>query len=394
MPRGVWLVIVCGGAVLGLAAGLRQAFGLYLAPISLDLGVGRGSFAFAMGLMNLIWGLGAPIAGAIADRWGAGRVAAAGGALYAGGLAWMAASDGAGDLIGAGVLIGLGLSAAGFSVTLGAVARAAPAERRAYALAIASVGGSLGQFLAVPYTHVLIETWGWAVSLLALAATAALMVPLAGGLALARPQADAGRQTLRQALGEALGHRGFLLLTAGFFVCGFQLAFVSVHLPAYLADRGFAPSLGANALALIGLCNILGAWLCGVAGARFLKKNALAVIYLLRGLIFLGFIVAPLSEASVLIFAGALGFLWLGTVPLTSGLVAVLFGPVYMSTLYGVVFLSHQLGGFLGAAAAGWAYDAAGSYDAMWQVSAALGFLAAALHWPIRERPVARLAAA
>jgi MFS family permease len=380
--------------MLAVVVGLRQSLGLFLTPISVELGLGRETFALGIGLMNLVWGLGAPFAGAVADRHGAGRVAALGGLLYAGGLLAMTLGGQGEQLLAGGVLLGLGLSGAGFSVVLGAVGRAAPPERLSAALGLASVGGSIGQFLALPYTYLLIGSFGWAASLLILAATAALVVPLARGIAgaAAAPALDApGAQSLGEAVREAVRHRGFWLLSAGFFVCGFHLAFVAVHLPAYLSDKDLPVWLAATALTLIGLCNVFGTLGCGLLGQRYPKKSVLSLLYLLRALVFLAFLVVPVSEASVLAFGAAMGFLWLGTVPLTSGLVAHIFGPTYMSMLFGIVFLSHQVGGFGGAWLAGYLYDLTGSYDLMWWLSAALGLASAALHWPIDERPVARL---
>lgn len=395
MKRPLWIIILCGGTIMGLAVGFRQGLGLFLTPISADLGIGRESFALGMGLMNLVWGLGAPFAGALADRFGAGRIAAAGGLCYASGLAAMLLSGDGGQLLLGGTLIGLGLSGAGFTVILGTVGRAAPPEKRSQALGLASVGGSVGQFLALPYSHFLIAGQGWTASLVVLALTALLIVPLSAGIA-GKPAVQEGLsgQTMRQAFGEAWGNRNFWLLNAGFFVCGFHLAFVAVHLPAFLADQGFAPWLATTALTLVGICNIIGSYGCGLLGARFPKKDVLSLLYLARAAIFALFLVVPISEASVLIFGAAIGFLWLGTVPLTSGLVAQIFGTPYLSMLFGMVFLGHQFGGFLGAWLAGFLYDMLASYDAMWWLNVALGLASAALHWPIVERPLPRLAKA
>ncbi len=395
MPRRLWIIVLCGGAVMGLSFGFRQSLGLFLTPISLDLGIGRESFALSMGLMNLVWGLASPFAGAFADRHGCGRAVAAGGLCYAAGLLAMTLSGDGDQLLLGGVLIGLGLSGAGFSTILGAVGRAAPEERRSLALGVASMGGSIGQFVALPYAHVLIEGFGWAGSLAILAATALLIVPLARGLS-GRPPVpmEADSRTMRQAFDEALADRSFWLLNTGFLVCGFHLAFVMVHLPAYLADEGFEPWLAMAALSVVGVCNIVGNYACGALGGRYPKKTLLSLLYLARAAIFLGFLAVPLSQTSVLVFSAAIGFLWLGTVPLTSGLVAHIFGTRYMSMLFGIVFLGHQFGGFLGAWLAGILYYSLGSYDAMWWLSVALGLASAALHWPIVEQPLPRPAAA
>ncbi len=395
LSRVLLFAVLSGGVIMGITAGIRQTFGLFLAPVSVDLDLGRETFAFGMGMMNLIWGLAAPFAGAAADRYGAGRVAVVGGLCYAVGLAIMTVAGEGGQLLVGGLLIGLGLSGAGYTVVLGAVGRAAPPEKRTLALGMASMGGSIGQFLALPYTHLLIDWLGWSASLLILAVTALLIVPLAYGIAGKHAEPDRhDSQTLTEAFHEARRHKGFWLLTAGFFVCGFHLAFVAVHLPAYLGDKGMPPWLAAATLTLVGVCNIVGTYFCGYFGQRYPKKSVLSLLYLARAAIFLVFIVAPVTETSVLLFGAAMGFLWLGTVPLTSGLVAYIFGPAYMSMLFGIVFFGHQLGGFLGAWLAGTAYDYLGSYDAMWWFSVALGIGSAALHWPIDERPVSRLVAA
>jgi predicted MFS family arabinose efflux permease len=389
MRRSIWILIICAGSIMALSVGFRQAMGLFLTPITLDLGLGRESFALGMGLMNLFWGLGAPMAGAIADRHGAGRVAVTGGLLYATGLLTMIQSGEGAQLLIGGTLIGLGLSGSGFTVILGTVGRLAPPENRAQALALASVGGSIGQFLALPYTHVLIDGFGWMLALVILAASALLIIPLATGL---RGQSDDAEEMQSRSAGAALKEAcqvpGFWLLNAGFFVCGFHLAFVAVHIPAYLADKSFAPWLATAALTTIGLSNIIGSYSCGALGGYFPKKYVLSGIYLGRALIFYLFLVTPISETTVLIFSAAIGLLWLGTVPLTSGLVGHIFGTQHMSMLFGFVFLGHQFGGFLGAWLAGSIFDTFGSYDAMWWLSIALGILSAALHWPIAEKPV------
>ncbi|MCG8360872.1 MAG: MFS transporter [Kiloniellales bacterium] len=383
-------LVLSGATIMALTFGLRQSFGLYLPPISLELDAGRETFALGMGLMNLFWGLGSPIAGAVADRYGAGRVTVLGGLCYAGGIAMMSLEGSGEQLIAAGVLIGAGLSGAGLTVVLGAVGRGVAPERRSTALAIASVGGSIGQFISLPYVHLLITGFGWSDSLIVLAATALLILPLAYGLRGGGGATSKPDLALGAALREARAHSGFWFLTIGFFVCGFHLAFIGVHLPAYLADWGLGASLGATALAVIGFCNILGTLGCGYLGDRYPKKTVLAVLYLLRSLVIAAFLAVPISEQSVILFAGAMGFLWLGTVPLTSGIVSVVFGPTYMSTLFGIVFLSHQVGGFLGAWLAGYLFDATQSYDVMWILSIALGLATAVLHLPIQEKPIER----
>lgn len=389
----LWLVIAAAGAIISVNMGIRQTFGLFLGPVSLDLGLGRESFALSMGLLNLVWGISAPFSGAIADKYGAGRVVAVGAAIYISGIYMMSAASDQGELITAGVIIGLGVSGTGFTAVLGAVGRAAPEEKRSMALGLASMGGSIGQFLALPYTHVLIDNYGWVSSLVILAATAALVAPL-GWIISGKPQSEAGQssQTLGQAFGEAMRHPGFLLLTAGFFVCGFHIVFIAVHLPSFLSDKGFGPEMGTAALTTIGFTNILGTYICGRLGQRMEKRTVLSMIYFARAIVFLALMLVPLNTATVLMFAAAIGFLWLGTVPLTSGLVATLFGPRWMSMLFGIVFLSHQVGSFLGAWLGGYLYDIFQSYDVMWWISIGLGLMAMLLHMPIQERPVPRLA--
>ena len=391
--RPFWLVIVAAGAIISVNMGIRQTFGLFLGPISLDLGLGRESFALSMGLLNLVWGISAPFSGAIADKYGAGRVVAVGAAIYISGIYMMSAASDQGELITAGVIIGLGVSGTGFTAVLGAVGRAAPEEKRSMALGLASMGGSIGQFLALPYTHVLIDNFGWVSSLVVLAATATLMAPL-GWLISGKPQSETGQssQTLRQAIGEAMRHPGFLLLTAGFFVCGFHIVFIAVHLPSFLSDKGFGPEMGTAALTMIGFTNILGTYICGRLGQRMEKRTVLSMLYFARAIVFLALMLVPLNTTTVLMFSAAIGFLWLGTVPLTSGLVATLFGPRWMSMLFGIVFLSHQVGSFLGAWLGGYLYDIFQSYDVMWWISIGLGLMAMLLHMPIQERPVPRLA--
>lgn len=294
LPRWTLVAIIAGGAIMGITVGIRQVFGLFLAPVSVDLGLGREIFAFGMGLMNLVWGLAAPFAGAAADRFGAGRIAVMGGFFYAAGLAAMTVSGDGGQLLVGGLLIGIGLSGAGFTVVLGAVGRAAPDDSRTKALGLVSVGGSVGQFVALPFAHYLIDGTGWSASLLILAVTTMLVVPLAYGLK-GRVVATAvpTRQTVTEAFREACGHAGFWLLTVGFFVCGFHLAFVAVHLPAYLIDKGLPSWLAAATLTLVGACNIVGTLACGYLGQRFEKKRVLSGLYLARATIFLLFLVFP-----------------------------------------------------------------------------------------------------
>ncbi len=392
MQRHWKWVVFCGGGMLALVMGLRQTFGFFLEPVTEGLKIGREPFSFAIALMNLFWGLASPFAGALSDRFGAARVTVLGGLFYAAGLWLMSNSGEATQLTVAGVLIGFGLSGAGFTVVLGAVGRAAPPERRAQALALTTAGGSFGQFIAIPYVQTLLSNFDWVMSLHIMVGTALLIIPLSWGKVGNRAQMTSkSSQTLGDAYREASRHRGFWLLTVGFFVCGFHLAFIGVHLPAYIGDTGFQPWLASTGLMLIGFFNIAGTYVFGSMGGRYLKKNVLAILYLGRSVIFLLFILIPISETSVLIFSASIGLLWLGTVPLTSGLVAHFFGPAYMSMLYGFVFFSHQVGSFSGAWLAGYLYDLFGSYELMWWLNVLLGLVAVLLHWPIDERPVARL---
>ena len=388
------LALIVGALVIALALGTRQSLGLFLEPVSSQIGAGRGAFALAVALQNLVWGIAQPFAGMLADRYGSGRVIALGSALYAGGLALAAvSSDPAGLYLSLGLLVGLGLSGTTFAIVLGAIGRLYPPETRSVALGIGTGLGSIGLFVVVPAAQGLLGAYGWVTTFLALAAMSAIGILLAPGLA-GRPgaQAEAGDQSLREALREARRHGGFWLLTIGFFACGFQLAFIAIHLPAYLGDRALAPWVAGAALSLIGLFNIAGSYICGVIGGRASKSRSLAVLYILRSAVIAGFLVAPITPASALIFAGLMGLLWVGTVPLTSGLVAQLFGTRYMATLFGIVFFAHQLGGFLGAWLGGLVFEYWGSYLPIWIASIVLGLIAAALHWPISERPVARLA--
>jgi MFS family permease len=393
------VVLLAGTAVLILSFGIRTSFGLFMGPISGDLGWGRESFAFALALQNLMWGASQPFAGAIADRWGAGRVVAGGGVLYVLGVLVMAgATTPLGMTLGAGILVGIALSGTAFPVILAVIGRSVPEEKRSLYLGLGAAGGSSGQLIMVPAAQGLLSSMDWAVALIWLAAMAAAMVPLAAALAgraggKAEPAAVRD-QSLTGAVREASGHRGFLLLNAGFFVCGFHVLFVATHLPAFITDSGLAPALGAVALAVIGLANMIGSFLSGVLGGRYSKRYLLSALYFARAGVFLVFVLSPVTETSVIVFSFAIGLLWLSTIPLTSGMVARIFGPRYMATLFGIVFFSHQIGSFLGAWLGGYLYDLTGTYDVVWWISVGLGIFAAIVHLPIDERPVARLAAA
>lgn len=389
------IVLICAGLVVTLSMGLRHGFGLFLQPMTTDLGLTRQNFAFALGIQNLMWGLAQPFVGMIADRLGAGRVLAVGAVLYVAGLAFMSVAHSVlGLTLSAGVLIGLGLSGTTFSIVFGAVGRAVAPAFRSKALAIVGAAGSFGQFVMVPGTHNLIAGLGWAGALMVLAAMAALMVPLANGLAeYRRPAIDpnAVPQSIAQALREAISHNGFKLLMLGYFVCGFQVVFIGVHLPSYIIDKGLTAKNGMIALALIGLFNVIGSYSWGSMGAHYTKKNLLALLYLLRAIVIAIFLLMPISPTSVYVFAASIGLLWLGTVPLTIAVVAQIFGVKYLSMLSGFVFMSHQMGSFAGAWLGGFVFDKTGSYQLVWLIAIGLSLLAALANWPIDERPVERL---
>ena len=387
--RQRWLVIMLAGATLVSATlGIRQVFGLFLQPISMELGAGFQLFSLAIAIQNLVWGLSSPVFGAAADRYGPWRVAAMGALLYGGGLFLMASfvTD-AGIFIGQ-ILIGLGLGSAGISIAIGAVARAAPPEKRSLAMGLITSFGSFGQFALVPVTQILMVQGGWQFALLMLSVIMASMVAVAMGL---RAPAGSARPiegpilTIGATLQQAVSSRDYILLTVGFFVCGLQLVFITTHLPTYLHDAGLSPDISSWALALIGLFNIIGAFVCGWLGGVVSKKKSLATVYLLRGITIATFILIPPTPVTALLFGACMGLLWLGTIPLTSGLIVVFFGPRYLSMLYGLVFLSHQIGSFVGAWLGGIWYDWFGNYEAMWWLNAAAGLFAFAVNWAIRE---------
>ncbi|WP_090731176.1 MFS transporter [Azotobacter beijerinckii] len=388
-------VLLGASLILAISLGVRHGFGLFLAPMSGEFGWGREVFAFAIALQNLIWGLAQPFTGALADRYGAARAVVVGGVLYAVGLALMALADSLWTLsLSAGLLIGLGLSGTSFSVVLGVVGRAVSAEQRSMAMGIAAAAGSFGQFAMLPGTLGLIGWLGWSSALLALGLLVALIVPLVGLLRDNPQPPRADEQSLGEALREAAAHSGFWLLALGFFVCGFQVVFIGVHLPAYLVDQHLPARVGTTVLALVGLFNVFGTYIAGWLGGRHAKPRLLTALYLLRGVVIVAFVYLPLSEWSAYAFGMTMGLLWLSTVPLTNGTVATLFGVRNLSMLGGIVFLFHQLGAFLGGWLGGWLYDRTGSYELVWQLSIALSLIAALLNWPVREQPVARLQAA
>ena len=386
------MVLVCSGLVLTLAMGIRHGFGLFLQPMSGDLGWGRETFALAMAVQNLMWGVTQPFAGMLADRFGTARIVLIGAVLYVLGLFSMAhATTPLMLVLTTGVLIGTGLSGLTFSIVAGVLGRRFPPEKRSMALGISAAAGSFGQFAMLPATQWLLSTLGWYGALIALGCIGLAIVPLAAAL-VERSHAHDGehRQSVREAVHEAFSHRGYLLLTIGFFVCGFQVVFVGVHLPSYLADRGMAPHVAVTSLALIGLFNIVGTYTTGWLGSRMPKRYILSAIYFGRAIVIAAFIFMPLTVFSVYLFAICLGLLWLSTVPPTNGIVAQIFGVRHLSMLAGFTFLSHQIGSFLGAWLGGRLYDSLGSYDMVWYLSIALGVLAGLINLPIDEKEIAR----
>jgi len=388
MPLGL-AVVVAGALMLGLNMGVRQTYGLFLEPMTDALGVSHATFGLAIAVQNLLWGALTPFCGALADRFGAGRVLISGGAVYVAGLLVMAlVPTPLGLHMGAGILTGIAVSATGFPLVLSAVARAAPAEKRSTWLGIATAGGSMGQFVLLPATQALIGGFGWSMALVGLAIATAFMVPLAAPLR-GRPEAlREGELTLGGALREARAHHGYLLLNAGFFVCGFHVAFVATHFPAYVQSQQLPAWIGATALGVIGFFNILGTFLFGWLGGRYRKKWVLTIVYLARGGAIAGLLVLPITPLTIWLFAVAFGTLWLGTVPLTSGLVGQIFGPRYLATLFGVVMFSHQIGAFFGAWLGGISFDLTGSYTVVWLAALLLSLMSAALHAPIEDAPL------
>lgn len=390
--RPAWMVIVAAAAIAAIGMGLRQSLGLYLKPMTEALGVGREAFALSIAVANIVWGVMAPINGAISDSFGAGRVAASGAIAMSLGFLLMYGAKSEFDLLLAGVLLGIGIAGCGVNAMVGAVARAVAPENRTAAIASIGMGSGVGILIALPYTHLAMGLLGWQSSLLLLAATSGLLLLLAIPVS-GKPQAasaDAPPQSLGAALREASRVPSFWLLNAGFFVCGFHVVFYGTHLPAYVADQGLGADVAVLALTVVGLGNLIGTYIAGQWGRRLPKRYGLVLIYLGRSLVFLGFLFVPVSATSVIVLSGMLGLLWLSTVPLTSGLVATFFGPRWMTMLYGIVFFSHQLGSFLGAWLGGYLFDLMKSYDAMWVISVGLGVFAALVNWPIRERAVQR----
>ena len=390
------LVVIAAGCVIAMIGfGVRSVFGLFQEPVTLYHGWNREVFALALAVQNLLWGLGVPVAGMIADRFGPSRVIIFGAIVYAFGIwAMSVVESGTMFVLAAGVLVGLGVAFTAFSLALASMARVVATERRSFVLGLGTAAGSFGQFVFSPNAQFAISLFEWQGALIVLAAASLVMIPLA--IMLPAPSAavdePAHEQGMREAIVEAGRHSGYVLLTLGFFVCGFQIAFITVHFPAFVTGSGFDATVAAWSLGLVGIFNIAGCLLAGVVGQRWSKRYSLSVIYFLRAVLIVALMLVPRTETTIYLFAGCMGLVWLATVPLTSGIVAQVFGTRYMATLFGIVFFSHQAGSFIGVWLGGRLFDATGSYDVIWWISAVLGLLACLVHLPINERPLARLA--
>ena len=394
LPRlSMTQLLLCGAAIATLSMGIRHGFGLWLQPMTMDRGWTREHFAFALAVQNISWGIAGLFAGMLADRWGAFRVLLIGGAIYALGLVAMAlATTPLAFTASAGVMLGVAQAGTTYAVIYGVLGRNIDPSKRSWAMGVTAAAGSFGQFLMVPVENSLIGGLGWQGALFALAAMALLILPLAIGLREGPLHAGGtqAQQSLGEALREAFGYRSFQLLMAGFFVCGFQVVFIGVHLPSYLKDHGLSPNVATMALALIGLFNVFGTYAAGSLGQRWPKRYLLSGIYLSRALVIAIFLWLPLTAWSVYVFSAMMGLLWLSTVPPTNAVVAQIFGVRYLSTLGGFVFLSHQVGSFLGAWLGGKLYEASGNYDIVWGLSIALGVFAALINLPVREGAILR----
>jgi predicted MFS family arabinose efflux permease len=389
--RATLLLLLMSGVIISLSMGMRQSMGLFLGPLTADIGISAAAFSFSLALQNIVWGLSQPLIGAAADRYGARPVVFATGIVYAAGLVLMMLSRGAATLDVAGFLCGIGIAGTGFGVLIGVVARASPPEKRIQRIGLVSATGSLGTVVLAPFGQWLTAHYGWQAALLGFAAIAGVTALLSLSIrettvADARPPARP--QRIGDALREAMAHRGFLQMTTAYFACGFQLIFITTHLPAYLEICGVSPTVGAQALGLIGLCNTIGTYIFGQLGARYSQKRLLALIYGARTLFICAFLAVPVSAGSALVFAAAMGFLWLGVAPLISGVIGRIFGLAHFNMLYGLAFFSHQLGSFAGAWMGGLAYTLTGNYSIAWSALIAIGALAFTLQWSADDRPM------
>lgn len=393
-PLSITQVLVCGATIVTLSMGIRHGFGLWLQPITQVQEWTRETFAFAIAIQNLVWGVSGIFAGMAADRFGAFRVIIIGALLYALGLCGMALTTTPLTFtLATGALIGMAQAGTTYAVIYGVIGRTVPAEKRSWAMGVAAAAGSFGQFLMVPTEGFLISHFGWQEALLALAAATLLMIPLARGLrepAFGGAAAPARQQSIGQALREAFKYPSFQLLMAGYFVCGFQVVFIGVHMPSYLKDKGLSPQVASYALALIGLFNVFGTYAAGVLGQKMPKKHILAFIYFARAIAISVFLLVPLSPMSVYVFSAVMGVLWLSTIPPTNATIAQIFGVAHFSMLGGFVFFSHQIGSFLGVWLGGYLYDKTGSYDIVWYIAIGLGVSAALVNLPVREAPIGR----
>ncbi|MFC7410079.1 MFS transporter [Hydrogenophaga atypica] len=387
-------VLICGGAIVTLSMGIRHGFGLWLQPITQAHDWTRESFALAIAVQNLAWGVFGIFAGMLADRFGGARVLMGGALLYAAGLAGMAlTTTSLGFALTAGVLIGMAQAGTTYAVVYGVIGRQIPADKRSWAMGMAAAAGSFGQFLMVPVEGLLIDRLGWQDALLALGVAVLLIAPLALGLrepGFATGAPAKREQSIAHALREAFRYRSFQLLMAGYFVCGFQVVFIGVHMPSYLKDHGLSPQVASYALAIIGLFNVVGTYAVGVLGQRLSRPKILSFIYFARSVAITVFLLAPLTPASVYVFSAVIGLLWLSTVPPTNAVLAQIFGVAHLSMLSGFVFFSHQIGSFMGVWLGGMLYDRTGSYDIVWLIAIALGVFAGLVNLPVRETPIQR----
>ena len=394
----MWQVLICGAVIVSVAMGIRHGFGLWLQPMTQEMGWGREDFATAIGVQNICWGIFGIFSGMLADRFGAFRVMVVSGLLYAMGLWGMAhAVSPAWLTLTAGVMVGAAQAGTTFAIVFGVIGRNIPADKRSWAMGVVSSAGSFGQFLLVPSSTYLIQHLGWHQALVVLAAGMLVVLPLTLGLrepSFAAGHQPARQQSILQALREAFGYRSFQLLMAGYFVCGFQVVFIGVHMPSYLKDQGLEPQVAGTALALIGLFNILGTYAAGTLGQYWPKNLILSGIYTVRGLFITAFVLLPVTPTTVYLFAAAMGLLWLSTVPVTNAVIAQIFGVSHLSMLSGFVFMSHQFGSYLGVWMGGWVYDRTGSYDQVWYLCIGLSVFAALINLPVKEAPITRAMAA